>query len=40
MEPLCHGDNQADNIQALAVPQNRIVRPKPRLLTAISEPGS
>lgn len=40
MEPLFHGDNQADNIQALAVPQNRIVWPKPKLLKAISEPES
>lgn len=40
MEPLCHGDNQADNTQALPVLQNTIVWPKTKLLEAIFKPES
>lgn len=38
MEPLCHVDNWADNIQGLAMLQSRVVWPKTKLLGAISEP--
>lgn len=40
METLCRGDNRADNIQVLAMLQNRVVWPKTKLLEATSEPES